>query len=456
MACITLLISLALILFASSRQPSGLPGPVSEAMLTDLRDMLQNQGSIPELPEGWRSQSAMLAANDVGYGGDFLVANIHEGRKLELILVDVVGKGVGAAARALQFGGALGGLIGALPPRELFAAANNFLVRQNSDETFATAVHVLTDLETGEYQLTSAGHPTGARWSQAGGQWDVDRARGTALGIVPSPELHRTEWPARPRRRAALLHRRRDRDPHVGSRQRHRLAPADSIAGHRSRLRRGGPAHHRGGEPRRRRPGRADPGVRRRARGRRAVRQGQLSRLPTGGACMTGNGTDVTGGVLRLAHDLTLTRMGYGAMQLAGPGVFGPPARPRAGASPCSARRSTWASTTSTPATTTARTSVNELIREALHPYPEDLHLVTKVGARRAPTGRWPPALRRTSSRSAVHDNLRPPRPGRPRRGQPAGAGEPGGTGDVARRAVRSAGGAAAAGSDPAPRASAT
>ncbi len=191
-ACITLLISLALILFASSRQQSGLPGPVSEAMLTDLRDMLQNQGSIPELPEGWRSQSAMLAANDVGYGGDFLVANIHEGRKLELILVDVVGKGVGAAARALQFGGALGGLIGALPPRELFAAANNFLVRQNSDETFATAVHVLTDLETGEYQLTSAGHPPALVWSQAGGQWDVDRARGTALGIVPSPELHRT------------------------------------------------------------------------------------------------------------------------------------------------------------------------------------------------------------------------------------------------------------------------
>ncbi len=191
-ACVTLLISIALILFASSRQQSGLPGPVSEAMLTDLRNMLQNQGTIPELPEGWRSQSAMLAANDVGYGGDFLVANLHEARQLELILVDVVGKGVGAASRALQFGGALGGLIGALPPRELFDAANEFLVRQESDETFATAVHVLLDLETGEYQLTSAGHPPALVWSRAAGQWDVDGARGTALGIVPRPELHRT------------------------------------------------------------------------------------------------------------------------------------------------------------------------------------------------------------------------------------------------------------------------
>ena len=104
-SCFTLLISLTLILYASSRQQSGLPGPVSEAMLTDLRDRLQSQGKIPPLPEGWHSQSAMLPASGVGYGGDFLVVNVHnEGRSLELILVDVCGKGVGAALRALQFG----------------------------------------------------------------------------------------------------------------------------------------------------------------------------------------------------------------------------------------------------------------------------------------------------------------------------------------------------------------
>jgi serine phosphatase RsbU (regulator of sigma subunit) len=197
MTYVMLLISVALILFASSRQQSGLPGPVSEAMLTDLRDRLQSQGTIPQLPDGWRSQSAMLAASGVGYGGDFLVANVHgetdHGRRLELILVDVCGKGVGAAARALQFGGALGGLIGALPPRQLFSAANNFLLRQNSPETFATAVHVLLDLETGDYQLTSAGHPPALVWSRADGEWGVDQARGTALGIVATPELHMTK-----------------------------------------------------------------------------------------------------------------------------------------------------------------------------------------------------------------------------------------------------------------------
>ncbi len=198
-ACLTLSISLALILFASSRQQSGLPGPVSEAMLTDLRDRLQSQGTIPDLPGSWRSQSAMLAASGVGYGGDFLVANLtDEGSRLELILVDVCGKGVGAASRALQFGGALGGLIGALPPRQLFNAANDFLLRQNSPETFATAVHLLLDLQTGSYQLTSAGHPPALVWSWDDARWDVDLARGTALGIVANPELQMTSGRLRP------------------------------------------------------------------------------------------------------------------------------------------------------------------------------------------------------------------------------------------------------------------
>ncbi len=192
-------ISMGLILYASSRQQSGLPGPVSEAMLTDLRNRLQSQGTIPPLPAGWRSQSAMLAASGVGYGGDFLVADLDEEEsKLELILVDVCGKGVGAASRALQFGGALGGLIGALPPRELFLAANEFLLRQRSDETFATAVHVLLDLESGDYQLTSAGHPPALVWSMADAEWTLDRARGTALGITRSVELHTTTGRLRP------------------------------------------------------------------------------------------------------------------------------------------------------------------------------------------------------------------------------------------------------------------
>jgi len=184
-------IAVLLVLVTASRQRSGLPAMLSEAFLVDLRDRLQAQGKIPPLPEGWNSQSAMIASHGVSYAGDFLVADLSEDRKqLEVILVDVCGKGTGAGPAALQFAGALGGLIGALPPQELFRAANHFLLRQGDDEAFATAVHLLVDLEEGGYQITSAGHPPALRWDLASHVWVIDNARGTALGVLHAPELH--------------------------------------------------------------------------------------------------------------------------------------------------------------------------------------------------------------------------------------------------------------------------
>ena len=187
-------IAVLLVLVVASRQRSGLPTMLSEAFLVDLRDRLQAQGKIPPLPEGWHSQSAMIASHGVTYAGDFLVADLSEDRKqLEVILVDVCGKGTGAGPAALQFAGALGGLIGALPPRELFRAANDFLIRQGDDEAFATAVHLLVDLEEGSYQITSAGHPPALRWDLPSREWVIDNARGTALGVLRAPELHVSE-----------------------------------------------------------------------------------------------------------------------------------------------------------------------------------------------------------------------------------------------------------------------
>lgn len=188
---LTLVASAALILFQASRQRSGLPGPLSEALLAELKGRLQAQGKVPPLPEGWSAQSAMLASHGAGYAGDFLVADLTEdGRRLEMVLVDVCGKGVAVGPQALQFAGALGGLIGALPPHELLGAANRFLLRQQSDESFATAVHVLVDLDDGSWTVTSAGHPPALRYDASASAWLVDGARGTALGVVRDPELH--------------------------------------------------------------------------------------------------------------------------------------------------------------------------------------------------------------------------------------------------------------------------
>ncbi len=99
-------------------------------------------------------------------------------------------------------------------------------------------------------------------------------------------------------------------------------------------------------------------------------------------------------------------RVGYGAMQLAGPGVFGPP-KDRAAA--LSVLREALASGVNHIDTSDfyGPHVTNQLIREALHPYPDDLVIVTKVGARRGPEGSWDPAFSAEELRQAVHDNLR-------------------------------------------------
>ncbi|SHL57610.1 oxidoreductase [Actinacidiphila paucisporea] len=115
----------------------------------------------------------------------------------------------------------------------------------------------------------------------------------------------------------------------------------------------------------------------------------------------------IAGGVFTptAAPDLTLTRMGYGAMQLAGPGVFGPP-KDRGEAIAVLRTAVELGVTHIDTSDFYGPEVVNELIKEALHPYPEGLHLVTKVGARRDSAGAWLPALDPESLRQQVKDNL--------------------------------------------------
>ncbi|CAL9663260.1 Pyridoxine 4-dehydrogenase [Streptomyces sp. enrichment culture] len=103
--------------------------------------------------------------------------------------------------------------------------------------------------------------------------------------------------------------------------------------------------------------------------------------------------------------DLTVTRFGYGAMQLAGPGVMGPPAD-HDGALAVLREAAELGITHIDTADAYGPHVTNQLIREALHPYPESLRLVTKVGAVRDEQGGWPPARRPEELRRAVHANL--------------------------------------------------
>ncbi|OVZ62803.1 oxidoreductase [Pigmentiphaga sp. NML080357] len=104
--------------------------------------------------------------------------------------------------------------------------------------------------------------------------------------------------------------------------------------------------------------------------------------------------------------DRSVTRMGYGAMQLAGPGVFGPP-KDR-GAALAVLRAAVEAGVDHIDTSDFYGPHItNQLIREALHPYPRDLVIVTKVGAVRGADASWNPAQSPAELARAVHDNLR-------------------------------------------------
>lgn len=114
----------------------------------------------------------------------------------------------------------------------------------------------------------------------------------------------------------------------------------------------------------------------------------------------------VSGGTLTPAEGLTLTRMGYGAMQLAGPHVFGPP-KDRAEAVAVLREAVERGITHIDTSDFYGPVVVNEIIREALHPYPDDLHIVTKVGARRGADGGWIMSRHPEDLKAQVYDNLR-------------------------------------------------
>jgi len=122
----------------------------------------------------------------------------------------------------------------------------------------------------------------------------------------------------------------------------------------------------------------------------RAARSGKLSGM---------NKTSFLG-------DKPINRIGFGAMQLAGPGVFGPPRDPD-GARAVLRRAIELGVDHIDTAQYYGPDVVNDLIREALHPYPEDLKLVTKVGGRRDDKGAWLPAQRPEELRAGVEENLR-------------------------------------------------
>lgn len=168
-----------------SREQTGLSGLRGDSVLAELRRRLEQQGQLPPLPDPWRAQAVVRPAGGGPFAGDFVVSARTSPSRLEVALVDVSGKGVAAGTRALLLSGAMGGLLGAHSPSHLLPAANDYLDRQCWEEGFATAVHLVLHLDTGEFAVESAGHPPAAQFHAGSGRWSLLQAAGPALGLLP-------------------------------------------------------------------------------------------------------------------------------------------------------------------------------------------------------------------------------------------------------------------------------
>jgi hypothetical protein len=186
-AAVIVLLSTVMLVVAYRRERLGVAGLRGDAMLLDLQERITRQGVVPALPQGWYVDVAIRSAEGTSFAGDFLVVDLDDRRtRLSLALVDVSGKGIHAGTRSLLLSGALGGLLGSVTPEAFLSAANRFLLRQRWGEGFATAVHLVIDLDGGDFEIRSAGHPPPAHFQASAGHWrTMEGSEGPALGLLP-------------------------------------------------------------------------------------------------------------------------------------------------------------------------------------------------------------------------------------------------------------------------------
>ena len=189
-AAIQFLMCVVVLITAFRRSRLGVAGFTGESMFVDLRERLLRQGRIPNLPPEWHIESALRSASGTRFAGDFTVATyLEDDLRLELVVVDVSGKGDQAGTRALQLSGAFGGMLGSVSPAMFLASANDYLLRQEWTEGFATAIHLALWVDTGEFEVRSAGHPPAVLRAAGSGRWSVLQSSGAVLGLLPYAEF---------------------------------------------------------------------------------------------------------------------------------------------------------------------------------------------------------------------------------------------------------------------------
>lgn len=187
---VTFVVGLIVLVSSFRRSRLGVAGALGESMLVDLRERINKQGILPHLPDAWYAEQVTRSAGASTFAGDFMVATLStDHHRFDVAVVDVSGKGEQAGTRSLLLSGAFGGLLGALPAAQFLPAANDYLLRQDWSEGFATAVHLSVDLESGAFEIRSAGHPPAVQLLAGSGRWAVHEVDGPILGLMPDADF---------------------------------------------------------------------------------------------------------------------------------------------------------------------------------------------------------------------------------------------------------------------------
>lgn len=178
--------------YAGERESWGLDPWQGMPILLSVRDRVRAQGEPPGLRPGWVLARALRSAGDAAFRGDFTLAH-QRGDVVEAMVVDVSGHGLAVASRATGLAGAFGGLIRVMPAERTLAACNDYVVGQQSDRHYATAIHLVVNQATGHGWVRRAGHPP-AGLRRADGAWEQLSPRGPVLGLSADVEFAATEF----------------------------------------------------------------------------------------------------------------------------------------------------------------------------------------------------------------------------------------------------------------------
>lgn len=175
---------------ARRRDALGLKEVSAETVIGLIQERLLVQSQLPSVPDGWTVEIQQRPADGAAISGDFVSTRLvctPAGQTLHLAVIDVSGSGITAGPRALLLSGAVGGLLGSVPPDEFLEAANSYLARQQWSLGFASAIYVQLDLDTGEYSVRVAGHPPAVHFRpDRAPVWRTSSATGTVLGVLPT------------------------------------------------------------------------------------------------------------------------------------------------------------------------------------------------------------------------------------------------------------------------------